>query len=104
MLKYFIFITLTHKDINLNFFKPLKSEILKLRSGQDLGVSSSDFLYHNGNAILKVSKAFTEKLAEYQKLGYKPISAKIRFVLSWFCEDDGKEYAVILPMVYLGRN
>ncbi len=99
-----LIVALTHKDINLNFFKPLKSEILKLRSGQDLGVSSSDFLYHNGNAILKFSKAFTEKLAEYQKLGYKPISAKIRFVLSWFCEDDGKDYAIILPMVYLGRN
>lgn len=99
-----LIVALTHKDINLNFFKPLKSEILKLRSGQDLGVSSSDFLYHNGNAILKYSKAFAEKLSEYQKLGYKPISAKIRFVLSWFCEDDAKEYAIILPMVYLGRN
>ena len=98
-----LIVALTHKDINLNFFKDNQSVIQQLRSGMELGVSSSDYLYHNGNAVLKFSKSFSEKLADYQKLGYKPTSAKIRFVLSWFCKDDGKEYMVILPMMYLGN-
>ncbi|MBO7565584.1 MAG: ATP-binding domain-containing protein, partial [Bacteroidales bacterium] len=96
-----LIVALTHKDIVLNFFKGLKSEILKLRSGDSLNVSSTDYLHHNQNAVLKYSHAFKDKLIEYQKLGYEPQSAKIRFVLSWYCEDDGQEYAIILPMVTL---
>ena len=98
-----LIVALTHKDIVLNFFKNLKSEILKLRSGDVLSVSSTDYLYHNQNAVLKYSQAFKEKLVEYQKLGYEPQSAKIRFILAWYCEEDGQEYAIILPMVYFGR-
>ncbi len=98
-----LIVALTHKDINLNFFKNQKSEILQLRSGMILDVSSSDYLYYNGNAVLKFSRSFSEKLTEYQRLGYKPTSAKIRFVLSWFCKDDRMEYTIFLPMLYLGN-
>lgn len=98
-----LIVALTHKDIVLNFFKNLKSEILKLRSGDVLSVSTTDYLYHNQNAVLKYSNAFKDKLVEYQKLGYQPQSAKIRFILAWYCEEDGQEYAIILPMVYFGR-
>lgn len=97
-----LIVALTHKDIHLNFFKPLKSEILKLLSGTSLDVSSKDFLHYQGNAVLNYSRQFTEKLAEYQQLGYKPISAKIRFVLYWYCESDQQEYAIILPMITMG--
>ena len=96
-----LIVALTHKDIVLNFFKGLKSEILKFRSGDVLSVNTSDYLYHNQNAVLKYSNAFKDKLVEYQKLGYTPQSAKIRFVLAWYCEEDGLEYAIILPMLTL---
>ena len=97
-----LLVALTHKDVNLGFFKNIKSEILKLRSGMSLNVSR-DYLYYNGNAVLQFSHQFSKQISKYQSLGYAPQSAKIRFILSWFCDDDKKEYAIILPIIYFQR-
>jgi len=97
-----LIVALTHKDINLKFFKDKKLEILKLMSGQKLDIKG-ETLYHQNFEIMKFSKAFTEKLSAYQKIGYEPFTAKIRFVLSWFCKDDEKEFAIILPLLNFRR-
>ncbi|MBR3712464.1 MAG: RecQ family ATP-dependent DNA helicase [Bacteroidales bacterium] len=98
-----LIVALTHKDIYLDFFKDKKTEILQLISGTSLDISEGG-LKHNGKEVLRFSKAFCAKLLDYEKLGYTPLSAKIRFVLSWFCEGDGNEYAIILPMITMGEN
>jgi hypothetical protein len=87
----------------LDFFKDKKPEILQLISGTSLDISEGG-LKHNGKEVLRFSKAFCAKLLDYEKLGYAPLSAKIRFVLSWFCEGDGNEYAIILPMITMGEK
>nr|MCR5455845.1 RecQ family ATP-dependent DNA helicase [Bacteroidales bacterium] len=97
-----LIVALTHKDIYLDFFKDKKTDILHLMSGMPLDISDHGLRY-NGMEILRFSKAFCTKLLDYKNIGYVPISAKIRFVLSWFCEEDSKEYAIILPMITFGN-
>jgi ATP-dependent DNA helicase RecQ len=58
----------------------------------------------DNHKILKFSKAFSDKLMEYQKMGYVPSKAKIRFVVWWYCKEDDREYAIFLPALYFGKK
>ena len=95
-----LIVALTHKDVNLAFFKDKQPLIRQLLSGQKLDISG-DYLLYKNYKVAKFSKAFLERLLEYQNLGYVAKTAKIRFVLSWFCKDDEKEYDIILPSINL---
>lgn len=96
-------VVLTHKDVVLSFFKDKKDKISCLYSGTNLDLSL-DCLSVGDCKLVKFSKAFSEKLQEYQNMGYTPCSAKIRFVLWWYCKDDDKEYLIILPIIYFEKN
>ncbi len=98
-----IVVPLTHKDVNLAFFKDKKAQITRLRSGMSLDISA-DYLLKDNHKVLKFSKAFSENLIEYQKMGYAPSKAKIRFVVWWYCKDDDMEYAIFLPALYLRKS
>lgn len=98
-----IVVSLTHRDVNLTFFKDKKALITRLRSGMTLDISA-DYLMKDNHKILKFSKAFSDKLMEYQKMGYVPSKAKIRFVVWWYCKEDDREYAIFLPALYFGKK
>ncbi|MCQ2973611.1 MAG: RecQ family ATP-dependent DNA helicase [Bacteroidales bacterium] len=97
-----LIVDLTHKDIALGFFKDKKQNILKLLSGQELEIYQ-DMLLYNNMPVLKFSKLFSSKLIEYKNIGYKPSKAIIKFILSWFCDDDNQEYAIILPRLIFDK-
>ena len=101
-----ISVQLSHRDVVLDFFKGKKDIIFKLRSGDKLSVSNSYLTAEvNGRsvAIAKFSKAFCEKLLHLEKLGYKPVDGKIRFIVAWKGENDTEETAVVLADMKLSK-
>lgn len=95
-----VMLQLSHKDVNLGFFKSRKKEILSLRSGDKL-CFANNLLYvpNNQQPVAQLSQKMQAELAQWALKGYLVSSATIRFVVAWKPKDapkDEKEHAVLL--------
>ena len=102
-----IVLQLSHKDVNLGFFKERKQEILALRSGDALGYSAG-CLYNpvTNKPVAMLSQSMRGKLSEWEGKGYRVKSAMVSFVVAWKAKDtprDEAETAVVLVEVGMGR-
>lgn len=100
-----IILQLSHKDVNLRFFKERKQEVLALRGGDSL-IYSDFFLYSSSTdkPIAKLSSRMQGTLSEWEQRGYKVKSASVRFVVAWKPKDapkDETETAVLLADLIL---
>ena len=99
-----IALSLTHKDVVLDFFKGRKQQILRLHSGSPLALDGRYLVAQlDGKPFraAKLSKACTAKLNELYEKGYHPVSAEVRFVVAWKGHEDDRETAVLLADVRL---
>ena len=95
-----VMLQLSHKDVNLGFFKSRKKEILSLRSGEKL-CFANNLLYvpNNQQPVAQLSQKMQAELAQWALKGYLVSSATIRFVVAWKPKDapkDEKKHAVLL--------
>ena len=100
-----VVLQLSHKDVNLGFFKDRKQEVLALRGGDSL-IYSNFFLYSSSTdkPIAKLSSKMQETLSGWEQRGYKVKSASVRFVVAWKPKDapkDEAETAVLLADLIL---
>jgi ATP-dependent DNA helicase RecQ len=95
-----IVLQLSHKDVNLGFFKSKKKEILALRAGQCLLFDNNYLLPNTSNTpICQLSHKMQEELCLWYEKGYVISSASIRFIVAWKPKDapkEEKEHAVML--------
>lgn len=95
-----VMLQLSHKDVNLGFFKSRKKEILSLRSGEKLCfVNTLLYVPNNQQPVAQLSQKMQAELAQWALKGYLVSSATIRFVVAWKPKDapkDEKEHAVLL--------
>lgn len=103
-----IVLQLSHKDVNLGFFKSHKNEILSLRSGERL-VFSSNYFYKASSTtpVAQLSQDMQKKLKGWNERGYKVCSASIRFIVAWKPKNAPKEeeeYAVLLLDLQLKKS
>ena len=95
-----VMLQLTHRDVVLSFFKPIKREVLSLRSGDALLLEDCYFLVPTTRrAVAKLSAAMQTTLAAWKEKGYEPRCASVRFVVAWKPQDAPKnepETAVLL--------
>lgn len=95
-----IVLQLSHKDVNLGFFKSRKNEILALRAGQPLRFDNN-YLYdcHTNMAVAQLSQKMHGELSLWAERGYSVQTASIRFIVAWRPKDapkEEKESAVLL--------
>lgn len=77
---------------HLGFFKPIKQEVLALRSGDPLILDHNYFLHSTSRrAVAKLSQAMQTTLATWLEKGYTPHTASVRFVVAWKPKDAPKE-------------
>ena len=103
-----IILQLSHRDVNLSFFKSHKNLILTLRAGQKLRFSNN-YLYcvHLDMPIAQLSQKMQADLRLWNEKGYEVITASIRFIVAWRPKDAPKEeeeHAVLLLDLMLKRN
>ena len=100
-----IVLQLSHKDVNLGFFKEKKQEVLALRGGDSL--TYDDFFLYSSltdKPVAKLSSKMQGILSEWEQRGYKVKSASVRFVVAWKPKDapkDEAETAVLLADLIL---
>ena len=100
-----IVLQLSHKDVNLRFFKERKKEVLSLRGGAPLTYSNF-YLFNqsDGTPVANLSSRMRDTLAEWEERGYKVTSASVRYIVAWKPKDAPKnepETAVLLADLVL---
>jgi len=99
-----IVLQLSHRDLNLGYFKFVQYRILKLNSGDLLSVSEEGFSNTNGDAVAKYSKQFLSRIERLKKQGYSISSAKISFLVYWYDPEVEEEHLIVLPEMALIRE
>jgi len=87
-----ITLQLSHKDVNLGFFKYRKSEILGLRAGCELRYENY-YLYNKqtNHTVCQLSRKMQSELNQWIEKGYSVTNASIRFIVAWKPKDAPKE-------------
>lgn len=103
-----IVLQLSHKDVNLGYFKSRKKEILSLRAGQQLHFDNN-YLYDiiTNRPICQLSQKIQGELSLWFQKGYLITSASIRFIVAWRPKDapkEEKEHAVVLVDLNLKKQ
>ncbi|MDE6410583.1 MAG: RecQ family ATP-dependent DNA helicase [Muribaculaceae bacterium] len=103
-----IVLQLSHRDVNLGFFKTRKNEILSLRAGQTLRFVDNYLYELDSNRVLaQLSQKMQGELQTWVRRGYLVDSASIRFIVAWRPKDapqDEKEHAVLLVDLVLKKE
>lgn len=102
-----IVLQLSHKDVNLGFFKELKREVLSLKGGDILFYKDYTLYDKARRPVARLSQSMQKKLAEWKGRGYEVKSAAVRFVVAWKPKDAPKEEpesAVLLADLVLSCN
>ncbi len=102
-----IILQMSHKDVNLNFFKSRKEKILALRGGSALKYADIYLYDATGYPIAMFSARMQQALSEWQAKGYEIESSKVRFIVAWKPKDSPKgehESAVVLADLCLVRK
>lgn len=103
-----IVLQLSHKDVNLGFFKTQKKEILALRAGERLRFDTN-YLYSEKTNIpvCQFSHKMQTELCSWKKQNYHVTNATIRFIVAWHPKNtskEEKEYAVLLADLKLNKK
>jgi ATP-dependent DNA helicase RecQ len=92
---------LTHKDVQLGYFRFTQPRMSGLHSGGALSIQEEGLGNARGDLVLKYSNSFKTTLDEKQKRGFKITAAKINFIVYWKDETMENEVKIILPKVLL---
>ena len=94
-------VTLTMRDVWLDFFKDRKELVLRLRSGALLTYHDGSLRNCEGNTIIKLSASGREKIKVWQDKGYRVTKAEVSYTLAWRPVDENTDYAVCLADIIL---
>ena len=87
-----IVLQLSHKDVNLGYFKDIKNDVLALRAGQKLRCDE-DYLIdmQTNKPVGKLSKKIMSELSGWNEKHYSISDVSIRFIVAWRPKDAPKE-------------
>ncbi|MEO6229599.1 MAG: RecQ family ATP-dependent DNA helicase [Ferruginibacter sp.] len=95
---------LSHKDIQLGYFKFIQTRVKALTSGDSITISEEGCKNKSGELVLKFSKKFLDKLIDIRNTGFELKEAKVNFIVHWKGEDKEEEVKIILPELYFERR
>ena len=99
-----IALSLSMKDVWLDFFRERKEKVLRLRSGDRLNYRNGYLITQQGDSVASLSKAMRERLKELEGKGYTVINAEVSYILAWRPREEPQEVAVCLANLYLEKS
>ncbi|AHM63221.1 RecQ familyATP-dependent DNA helicase [Flammeovirgaceae bacterium 311] len=92
-------------DVWLGLFKQPKviNLVKELRAGKVLEtpLALTNGLAVHQQCVVKFSSKFKEKLTQLEAQGYKCRRAEVAHIVVWYCEEENKEFRVVLPRLFL---
>ena len=97
-------VSLSMRDVWLDYFEPRKKRILNLRSGDKLCYRSGYLSTREGENIACLSKSMLDKIKDLETKGYEVVDAEVSYVLAWYHQDKQQEIAVCLANIVLKKK
>ena len=97
-------VTLTMRDVWLDFFKGRKEIILRLRSGDTLKYSDGYLKNEQDVNVASLSMSGKDKIKVWQDKGYEVVNVEVSYTLAWRPKDSDRDYAVCLANIILSKN
>lgn len=101
-----VVLQLSHRDVNLGFFKYHKKDVLNLRGGTPLNYKDN-YLYHGTKTVAMLSQNMQKEISQWKEKGYEVTSGVTRFIVAWKPQDAPKEEtesAVLLADLVLVKD
>jgi len=103
-----IVLQLSHRDVNLGYFKYRKKEVLALRAGQKLHYDNGYlFDIKTNKSVCQLSQKIMSELCSWSEKNYFISDVAIRFIVAWRPKDapkEEKEHAVLLVDLTLNKK
>ena len=99
-----IVLSLSMKDVWLDYFRERKELVLRLRSGDRLNYRNGYLITQQGDYVASLSKAMRERLKELEEKGYKVTNVEVSYILAWRPREEPQETAVCLANILLRRG
>ena len=98
-----LLIPMTHRDVDLGWFKGKEERTMALRAGDRLTAEGKELRTSDGRTAARFSRAFQMRIGRLREKGYEISDARIRFVLAWKGKEEPKETAILLPEIEAER-
>lgn len=98
-----VIVSLSLRDVWLDYFRNHKADVLALRSGDELTYHDGYLVSMKGKPIACLSKSKREELDGLAKKGYWVTYAEVSYVLAWRPRDEKEEVAVCLANLHLKK-
>lgn len=96
----------SHKGVNLGYFKYVSRNIRQLCSGDELFAEDGGFYMDpdKKRCVLKLSKRQMEDISTLTGKGFKIYKAEVRNLVYWQGQNDAAESLIVLPNIYFRRQ
>lgn len=95
----FLVFTLTHRDVNLGYFKYTQRNVSNVSPATILYLDEDYKFAHNNRRVLQLSKNYQDEFNKILEDGYALDEAMVRHKVLWYSADDETEYEIVLPQL-----
>ena len=99
-----IVLSLSMRDVWLDYFRSHKEQVLRLRSGDKLNYSEGYLLNQQGMRIASLSNAMRERIKELESKDYSVADVEVSYVIAWRPREELQEVAICLANIILNNN
>ena len=96
---------LSHKGVNLGYFKYVSKNVRQLCSGDELFIQDGDLFMDSEKrkCVLKLSKKTISDIDALRRKGFEVYRAEVRHLIFWKGKAEDVESLIVLPNIYLRR-
>ena len=99
-----IILSLSMRDVWLDYFRDRKESVLRLRSGDKLRYSNGYLISQQGEYIARLSNAMRDRIKALEDKGYTVADAESSYILAWRPREEPQEVAVCLANLLLTQK
>ena len=99
-----IVLSLSMRDVWLNYFRHHKEEVLRLRSGDKLNYSEGYLLTQQGFRVASLSNAMRDRIKELESRNYSVVDVEVSYVIAWRPREEQQEVAICLANIILNNK
>ena len=98
-----IVLSLSMRDVWLDYFRHRKEQVLRLRSGDKLGYAEGYLLNQQGQRIASLSNAMRDRIRELESKNYSVADVEVSYVIAWRPREEQQEVAICLANIVLNK-
>ena len=98
-----IVLSLSMRDVWLDYFRHHKEQVLRQRSGDKLNYADGYLLNQQGIRIASLSNAMRDRITELESKNYSVADVEVSYIIAWRPREEQQEVAISLANIVLSK-